>query len=120
MWGISRSHGRHNNTTKPCSISVDLVPHPLDPAQENNISRKQNRNLSLDLSNPGELGNEALYELGTKYVRKKNLKNLQHKTKLFDGLLKIISEEEEEEEEEALSMKLNQNESSSCRIKKTM
>jgi hypothetical protein len=50
-------------------------------------------------------------------VRKKNLKNLQHKTKLFDGLLKIISEEEEEE---ALSMKLNQNESSSCRIKKTM
>jgi len=52
-------------------------------------------------------------------VRKKNLKNLQHKTKLFDGLLKIISEEEEEEEE-ALSMKLNQNESSSCRIKKTM
>ncbi len=53
-------------------------------------------------------------------MRKKNLKNLQHKTKLFDGLLKIISEEEEEEEEEALSMKLNQNESSSCRIKKTM
>jgi hypothetical protein len=52
-------------------------------------------------------------------VRKKNLKNLQHKTKLFDGLLKIISEEEEEEEE-ALSMKLNQNESSSCRIKKTI
>jgi hypothetical protein len=119
MWGISRSHGRHNNTTKPCSISVDLVPHALDPAQENNISRKQNRNLSLDLSNPGELGNEALYELGTKYVRKKNLKNLQHKTKLFGGLLKTISEEEEEEEE-ALSMKLNQNESSSCRIKKTM
>jgi hypothetical protein len=52
-------------------------------------------------------------------VRKKNLKNLQHKTKLFGGLLKTISEEEEEEEE-ALSMKLNQNESSSCRIKKTM
>jgi len=54
-------------------------------------------------------------------VRKKNLKNLQHKAKLFGGLLKTISEEEEEEEEEeALSMKLNQNESSSCRIKKTM
>jgi hypothetical protein len=51
-------------------------------------------------------------------VRKKNLKNLQHKTKLFDGLLKIISEEEEEEE--ALSTKLNQNESSCCRIKITM
>ncbi len=55
-------------------------------------------------------------------MRKKNLKNLQHKTKLFGGLFKTISEEEEgeEEEEEALSMKLNQNESSSCRIKKTM
>ncbi len=51
-------------------------------------------------------------------MRKKNLKNLQHKTKLFGGLLKTISEEEEEEE--ALSMKLNQNECSSCRIKKTM
>jgi len=49
-------------------------------------------------------------------VRKKNLKNLQHKTKLFGGLLKTISEEEEE----ALSMKLNQNECSSFRIKKTM
>jgi uncharacterized membrane protein len=75
----------------------------------------------MDLSNPAELGNEALYELVTKYVRKKNLKNLQHKTKLFGGLLKTISEEEaEEEEEEALSMKLNQNESSFCRIKKSM
>jgi uncharacterized membrane protein len=73
----------------------------------------------MDLSNPAELGNEALYELVTKYVRKKNLKNLQHKTKVFGGLLKTISEEEEEEEE-AFSMKLNQNESSSGRIKKSM
>lgn len=50
-------------------------------------------------------------------MRKKKLKNLQHKTKLFGGLLKTISEEKEEE---ALSMKLNQNEFPSCRIKKTM
>jgi hypothetical protein len=104
----------------PAAFRLISSPTLLIQLKKTTSQEKKHRNLSLDLSNPGELGNEALYELGTKYVRKKNLKNLQHKTKFFGGLLKTISEGEEEEEEEVLSMKLNQNESSSCRIKKTM